>query len=690
MNQQFSLLTQAIDGLDLGIVILDEKLDIQYWNTWMHTYSGKSGEDVCHRNLLDICPEISNSRISDAIYNSLKNKHPAVISNILNRTPFALHTRSVSQNPDLDRGRIQQAIKIIPLVVSEGSSHCMIQINDVSAAYKREKALEDQVSERKLVEQDLLKAKDMAESAVLAKSRFLATMSHEIRTPMNGVMGMTQLLEDTPLNSEQKDFLGNITRSGNSLLSIINDILDFSKLDAEMAELESISFDLERNCQDSLELVTGNLKGNEPEIILDYHPDCPRHFMGDPSRFRQILLNLIGNAVKFTSEGFIRLGVTLESEGTSEEHLRLEVQDTGIGLKPEAIEHLFDEFTQADSTTTRTYGGTGLGLAISKKLVTIMGGKIGIDSVYGEGTTFWIKVSLPKAQAPTPVKTSSIAGVRILLVDDNQENLHIFGRMLEHMGTDVTITSNPNEVIERVSKADQSGNPYQIVILDQDMPGISGMQLGVGFREDGQFDELKLLIFSSAGQKGDASLFWQAGFNAYLSKLSRYETVKGMLSEILSHKIGDPIITQHSIADSLQLDGDQPQSFNASILLVEDVLPNQIIAKKFLIKMGLKVDVASDGKQALEAYSNNTYDLIFMDCRMPEMDGYEATRLIRKMEVEDFKSPLPIIALTANATSDDRILCEQAGMDGVVTKPFKRADLSNCLQRWLPQEKGNS
>ncbi len=538
---------------------------------------------------------------------------------------------------------------------------------------------------------ELLTAKIAAENAAIAKSQFLATMSHEIRTPMNGVIGMAQLLEDTSLTDEQKDYLSTITRSGNNLLSIINDILDFSKLDAEMAELESISFDLERVCQDCVVLISGNAKDKEIEIILDYHPDCPRHLMGDPSLIRQILLNLLGNAVKFTRVGYIRLGISCEPGNSGDEQLRLEVEDTGIGLKPKAIENLFDEFTQADSSTTREYGGTGLGLAICRKIISLMDGEIGVNSVYGEGTTFWVQFSLPRAKAPTPIKVTSLKGVRLLLVDDNQEYRRVFKRMFEHMGTRATIASNPTEMIEKLHAANQTGDPFKIAILDHNMPETSGMELGIQIRNDTEFDDLKLLIFSSIGQKGDAALFLKAGFNAYLSKLSRYETLRAMLSEILNHSAGDPIITQHSIEDAIQSDAAAPQpSFQASILLVEDVLPNQIVANKFLTSMGLEVDVAGNGIEAVEAFRNNNYSLIFMDCRMPEMDGYDATKAIRALEKEDNQSPMPIIALTANATNDDRKLCEQAGMDDVVTKPFIKTDLSTCLQQWLPQGKADT
>ncbi len=543
--------------------------------------------------------------------------------------------------------------------------------------------IREKIAADELLQQAVISAK----AAVVAKTQFLANMSHEIRTPMNGVIGAAQLLEDSPLTDEQKDYLGTITQSGNSLLSIINDILDFSKLDADRVEVESIVFNLERVCQESLELVSGNVIDREIEFIFDYQPGCSRYFVGDPSRIRQVLINLLGNATKFTSDGFIRLGVACVSADSGDEKLQLEVEDTGIGIKADVIEHLFDEFTQADSTTTRKYGGTGLGLAISRKLITLMGGELTVESVDGEGTTFRVDIKLPKAEIPAPLKVSSLENIRVLFVDDSQRSRRIFKHMLEHMGAQVTIESDPTRVVEVLAAASQADDPFRIAIFDDMMPEVSGMQLGVDIRRDAQFNDLKLLIFTSIGQKGDASLFSQAGFDAFLGKLSRYETLRAMLSAMLEHKTGEQIITHHTVEDERQTDRSEQQTFNGCILLVEDVIPNQLIAKKILSNMGLKVDVASNGEEAVEAYKNNSYELIFMDCRMPQMDGYEATRAIRVLEENDSNSPTPIIALTANATNDDRILCEQAGMDDVVIKPYKKTDLSTCLQRWLSHER---
>ncbi len=563
---------------------------------------------------------------------------------------------------------------------------------DGSTRYVRETQKIISNSEGKQIEsmgtlQDVTELKEAqlkAEQASDAKSAFLATMSHEIRTPMNAVIGMTQLMEDTALTDQQKDYVKTITRSSNSLLSIINDILDFSKIEAQKAVIESIAFDLERVCQESLELVSGNATDRPIEFIFDYNPDCPRHFYGDPSRFRQILVNLIGNAAKFTQHGYVRLSISYNDVDHSKGLLTLQIQDTGIGLKPEAVDGLFDEFTQADNSTTREYGGTGLGLAISKKLVTLMGGRIEVDSVFGEGTSFWITVPLAVTEVPPPLPCASLRGVRVLFVHDGGENHPVFTRMLDHMGVKVTELADPHDTLGRLCDALQGGEPFKIVILDCHFEDTRCVDLGKKIRANNQFDELKLLIFSAIADKGDATYFAKSGFDAYLNKITRYETLKAVLAAMLEHHSGQPVITQHSIEDVTQSSTNIKMTKSGFVLLVEDIKPNQIVAHTFLTRMGFDVEVANNGEEAISAYKSNQFDLILMDCRMPVMDGYEATRSIRALEKENSQPALPIIALTANASSDDRLLCMQSGMNDVITKPFKRTDLSECLQKWLP------
>ncbi|MFW2374195.1 MAG: response regulator [Gammaproteobacteria bacterium] len=526
----------------------------------------------------------------------------------------------------------------------------------------------------------LRQALEQAQEATRAKSEFLANMSHEIRTPMNGVLGMAQLLADTPLSNEQQEYLETIETSGQSLLQVINHILDFSKIEAEKMSLESIHFDLQTTAFETTQLLATKATEKNLELLFNFEQNCPHYFIGDAGRLRQILINVLGNAIKFTQQGHVLLDISAENVEQERVKLIIKVTDTGIGIPQDQQQKLFDSFVQADGSTTRKFGGTGLGLSICKKLVHLMDGEMGIDSTPGLGSTFWIKLELPIGEAPKPLPQSDLQNIRILIVDDNLTNLQILDKQLRACGMQTTLANNSKDAIQLIQDAEQQNNSFDVALFDYLMPEMDGIELAHAVKNELGCC-MPLILLTSAGQRGDNKKFSDAGFTAYLNKPLLNNILRKTIAAALATKgTTGKLITQHDITESDHLQGKIKIQFRGKILLVEDDPTNQKVALGILSNLGFEVDIAYHGKQALQLNRDNEYDLILMDCRMPVMDGYQATREIRNQESA---RRIPIVALTANVQKSDQKCCTDAGMDDFLGKPFTREALIEKLDTWL-------
>ena len=648
-----------MDQIPVTVSYIDADLRYRYINRAQRLWLGKDEAEVVDRPVRDV--------VGDAVFDDIEPRLRAALAG--QEIPLERQRTDRQGNPVWHSGRH------VPDVDDQGQALGVYTVFfDVTQRALAEQQLREREKELLQREAELRQAKESAENASRAKSEFLANMSHEIRTPMNGVLGLTELLLETPLDAQQRPFVETVRSSGESLLQIINDILDFSKIEAGKLETEQLDFDLYQTVEDVVQLLAPRAHTKNLELACRIDERLPQALRGDPYRVRQVLTNLVGNALKFTDSGEVLVDVLMQDAQT----LRFSVHDTGIGIKPEVRARLFNAFEQADGSTTRRFGGTGLGLAICKSLVELMGGHIGVDSTEGDGSTFWFTLPILQAeQLPAMAVLGNLGARHVLVVDDNATNREILEHHLSAGGMRCAMAADGFEALEMLYQAQRDGDPFDIGVIDMKMPRMDGIELAAAVRADAKLRDMRLVLVTSLHSTDELARARGAGIDAYLSK-----PVKRLdLFRALAQTLGE------TLPETAQPASERGQgiAFHARVLLAEDNGVNQVVARNMLKALGCDHVIVKNGAEALEAVQQGGFDMVLMDCQMPVMDGFAATRAIRAWEADcGAGARMPIVALTANALVGDAQLCLDSGMDDHLAKPYTRQQLRNILVRWLP------